>query len=139
MSELIRKRAAVVGVNYPAGIASGNIGRVFGQTGFFQVELALFVHFLPVGTFVEKLGRRFALGDNVVVNGAPGFVVALDIIGIVRAELNNGILMTDAVLVTFITFGFAFFGVLIGIGGGGFVTAVRQKTNCCLGTESLQH
>ena len=122
----------VVGVNYPAGIAGGNIGRVFGHAGFFHVELAFFVHLLPVGAFIKQFGRRFALGDGVVVNGAPGFVVALDIIGIVRTELNNGILMTDAVLVTFITFGFAFFGVLVGIGSGGFVTAVGQKTNCCL-------
>ena len=135
MPKLIRKRTMVVGVNYPAGIAGGNIGRIFGHAGFFQVELAFFVHFLPVGAFVEKLGRRFALGDNVVVNGAPGFVVALDIIGIVRTELNNGILMTNTVLKTLVTFGFAFFGVLIGIRSGGFVAAVRQKTNGTLGRK----
>ena len=79
----------VVGVNYPAGRTGGNISVVFFQTGVFQIKLALFVHFFAVRAFVKQLGRGFALGFCIFVNNAPLLVVALDVIGVIRTEVDN--------------------------------------------------
>jgi len=56
-------------------------------------------------------------------------VVALDVIGVIRAEVDNRILAANTVLERFITFVFALLGVFVGIGGSGFVAAVGQKAD----------
>ena len=67
MSELIRQRAVVIGVNHPTGRAGGNIGLILFQAGVFQIELAFFVHFLAVEAFVKQLGRWLAFGEDIIV------------------------------------------------------------------------
>lgn len=62
-------------------------------------------------------------------------VVALDVIGVIRAEVDDGISVADAVLIGFITFVFALLGVFVGIGGSGFVAAVGQKADGGLGRK----
>ena len=56
-------------------------------------------------------------------------VVALDVIGVIRAEVDNRILAANTVLERFITFVFALLGIFVGIGGSGFVATVWQKAN----------
>ena len=119
----------VVGVNYPAGRTGGNISVVFFQTGVFQIKLALFVHFFAVRAFVKQLGRGFALGFGIFVNNAPLLVVAFDVIGVIRAEVDDGISVADAVLIGFITFVFTLLGAaVIGVVDN-FVSAVGQKAD----------
>ena len=67
MSELIRQRTVVIGVNHPARRTGRNISIIFFQTGIFQIELTFFVHFLAVGAFVKQLGRRLAFGEAIIV------------------------------------------------------------------------
>ena len=119
----------VVGVNYPAGRTGIGISLILFQTGVFQIKLALFVHFFAVRAFVKQLGRGFALGFCIFVNNAPFLVVALDVIGVIRAEVDDGISVADAVLIGFITFVFTLLGAaVIGVVDN-FVTAVGQKAD----------
>ena len=106
----------VVGVDDPAGRTGGNISVVFFQAGVFQIKLAFFVHFLAVRAFVKQLGRGGAFGIGVSVNDAPLFVVAFDVIGVIRAEVDDGISVADAVLIGFIAFVFTLLGINVRIG-----------------------
>ena len=73
---------------------------------------------------VKQFGWGFALGEGVVVHHTPFFIITFDVVGIVRAKFNDRILVADAVLIIFIAFGFAFFGILICFGGRSFVATV---------------
>ena len=79
----------VVGVNHPAGRTGIGISLILFQTGVFQIKLALFVHFFAVRAFVKQLGWGFAFGIGVSVNNAPLLVVAFDVIGVIRTEVDN--------------------------------------------------
>ena len=65
-------------------------------------------------------------------------VVALDVIGVIRAEVDNRILAANTVLERFITFVFALLCIFVGIGGSGFVAAVGQKADGGLGAGYRQ-
>ena len=119
----------VVGVNHPAGRTGGNISVVFFETGVFQIKLSFFVHFLAVRAFVKQLGRGFALGFGIFVNDAPLLVVAFDVIGVIRAEVDDGVGVADAVLIGFITFVFTLLGINVRIGICYFIAAVGQKAD----------
>ena len=119
----------VVGVNHPAGRTGIGISLILFQTGVFQIKLALFVHFFAVRAFVKQLGRGFALGFGIFVNNAPLLVVALDVIGVIRAEVDDGISVADAVLIGFIAFVFTLLGINVRIGICYLIAAVGQKAD----------